>query len=293
MTTTAVFAALVIASVIPVGHSDCIITAKQCNNFPTFSGTQFPDKYGEELLDVGSPSKCVRRAEDFHHWCGNGRDSEKATVAATHRETMLTQIYHPTACDPKWSLYGKHCYTHVWEHKTWWEAEAWCNERGGNLCSIHGKPENEFVFTLTKGLSSWIGYNDVDQDEDYQWSDSTKTDFDNMNKNCTGRETEPDCQPEAVAQQWFNWEGHDRGTWVCKKLAKYGLTLMRNTTSLEALAIGSTDWETFKRPVIEDVKADPERKRKFEEERPEPKMEAQEQLPGLGSTRKKRDCINC
>lgn len=88
----------------------------------------------------------MRRAEDFHHWCGNGRDNEQANVAATHMPTMTTQVYalhhtlrffsspprspapqvyHPTACDSSWSLYHRHCYVHVWEAKTWWEAEAW------------------------------------------------------------------------------------------------------------------------------------------------------------------------
>jgi len=118
----------------------------------------------------------------------------------------------------------------------------------------------------------------MDQDEEYKWSDNTKTDFENMSKNCTGREHEPDCQPEEKAQQWYDWNGADKGTWVCKKPAKYGHGLMRssskilltrcpilalsilastcgrpnrNTTTLEELAV--LNWEDFKKPYNETV----------------------------------------
>lgn len=30
-------------------------------------------------------------------------------------------------------------------------------------------------------------------------------------------EHEPDCKPEERQQQWYDWEGHDRGTFVCKR----------------------------------------------------------------------------
>ena len=30
-------------------------------------------------------------------------------------------------------------------------------------------------------------------------------------------EDEPDCKPEERQQQWYDWEGHDRGTFVCKR----------------------------------------------------------------------------
>ena len=32
-----------------------------------------------------------------------------------------------------------------------------------------------------------------------------------------GGENEPDCKPEERQQQWYDWEGHDRGTFVCKR----------------------------------------------------------------------------
>lgn len=272
-----------------VASGECVISARQCNNFPEFNNSHFPDAHGHQYLGTaGSASKCARRAEDFHHWCGNGRGSEKALTAATHRPTMTSQIYHPTACDPKWSLYGKHCYIHVWEHKTFWHAEQWCQEQGGSLCSIHGPAENEFVFTLTKGISSWIGYQDVDQDEQYQWTDNTPANFENHANDCTGREHEPDCQPEQVAQKWHKWEGQDLGTWVCKKLAKWKLGLVRDSESVEKL--NALEWEKFKKPHPEaDLKplSEPAKANSLEEPaRPEKDLKLKEPQHDVEQERK-------
>jgi len=229
---------------------ECIISSRKCNNFPEFDDSVFPDAYGHEYLGTQSAAgKCMRRAEDFHHWCGNGRENERAMTAATHKPTLTSQIYHPTACDPKWSLYGKHCYIHVWQAKTWWEAEQWCNEKGASLCSIHGPAENEFVFTLTKGITSWIGYQDQDQDQKFEWTDNTPANFENMANDCAGRETDPDCAPEQQAQKWHNWAGEDRSTWVCKKLAKWRTKLVRDVESPEKLSL--LDWESYKKPHVD------------------------------------------
>lgn len=222
---------------------NCVLSARKCANFPQFENSQFHDKWGEDLVSVDNPSACLRRAEDFHHWCGNGRKTETPTVAATYVPTADTQIYFPTACEEDWSFYNGHCYIHMWRAKTWWEAEGWCNEHGANLCSVHGKGENEFVFTLTKGLSSWIGYHDTDQDEKHEWSDNSRTDYENMSKDCTGREHEPDCSPKEQAQKWYDWNGADRGTWVCKKPAKWKIPVMRNTSVKE---LPQMNWDGLK-----------------------------------------------
>jgi len=120
------------------------------------------------------------------------------------------------------------------------------------------------VFTLTKGISSWIGYNDADQDEEMKWTDNSKTDFENMSKNCTGREMDDDCKPEEKAQQWYDWNGADKGTWVCKKEAKYALKILRNT-SHPIHSLASMDWEELKYPV-EAISPENIRSRKEEEE---------------------------
>jgi len=60
----------------------CLITAKRCNNYPQFAGKQFPDTHGLNYLGVAEkPSFCLRRAEDFHHWCGNSQEGTSGHMA--------------------------------------------------------------------------------------------------------------------------------------------------------------------------------------------------------------------
>jgi len=232
--------ALVLAACCLGGHAEevtpaaegCTITSKMCRNFPEFARKQFRDEVGEKHAGVGgNDAACVKRAEDFHHWCGNGANGPQ--VAATYNSQELTQVYHPGACQAGWSQWDAFCFKHFWEKKTWFEAEVICRAMGEgcHLASIHSRAENRFIFTLTNGLSAWIGYTDLDQDTHYKWSDNTQDDFSNFAKNCTGREHEPDCKPEEKAQQWYDWEGHDAGTYVCKRNALLPVAFLRNTSA--------------------------------------------------------------
>lgn len=229
----------------------CTITANICRNFPEYQRTQFRDTLGEAHLGAGSSeAACLKRAEDFHHWCGNGLSSG-AQVAATFNSQRWSQVYHPGACDQGWSQWDAFCYKHFWEKKTWFEAERLCRERNSHLASIHSQAENRFIFSLTSGLSAWIGYTDLDQDTHFQWTDNTQDDFTNFAKNCTGREEEPDCKPEERQQQWYDWEGGDAGTFVCKRNALLPVAVLKNVTAgdltlkpwsqlLPALALGDS-----------------------------------------------------
>lgn len=136
------------------------------------------------------------------------------------------------------------------------------------------------MFTLTKGISSWIGYNDADQDEEMKWTDNTKTDFENMSKNCTGREMDDDCKPEEKAQQWYDWNGADKGTWVCKKEAKYPLKILRNT-SHPIHALATSDWEELKKPQLEAIT---EAEKNLKDKR---SLEEEEEAELEGPTKKK------
>lgn len=209
----------------------CTITAAACKNFPEYQKKQFRDSLVEDHLDgKNNDAQCLKRAEDFHHWCGNNA-ADGAQVAATHGPSEVTQIYHPGACDAGWSQWDAFCYKHYWEKRNWFDAERLCRERDSHLVSVHSRAENRFVYTLTHGLSAWIGYTDLDQDTHFQWSDNTQDDFSNFAKNCTGREEEPDCKPEEKVQQWYDWEGHDEGTFVCKRNALIPMSLLRNVTA--------------------------------------------------------------
>jgi len=220
----------------------CTIIAAICRNYPEFNRTHFRDNTGEAYLDAGgNEAACLKRAEDFHYWCGNGVGA--ASVAAAHGPTKWSQVYVPGACEKGWSQWDAFCYKHYWQTKTWWEAEAICREKGAHLVSIHSHAENRFVYQLTHGLSAWIGYTDIDQDTHYKWSDNTQDDFTNFCKNCTKeREKEPECKPEEKKQQWYDWQGDDAGTYVCKRNALLPISLLKNVTAKDLVA---TPWDSY------------------------------------------------
>jgi len=220
------------AEVVADDPAGCTITASDCLNFPEFSGMQFRDELGEEHLETGSnEAACLKRAEDFHHWCGNNQSSG-SQVAATYNPKRLSQLYHPGACDKGWSQWDAFCYKYFLEMETWPSAEAICRQRDSHLVSIHSQEENRFVAVLQHGLKGWIGYTDINKDTHYEWSDNTQDDFTNFAKNCTGREHEPDCKQEEVQQQWYSSSGTSTSPYTCKRNARLpGLSLLRNTTA--------------------------------------------------------------
>ena len=53
------------------------------------------------------------------------------------------------------------------------------------------------------GLSAWIGYQDIDQDTHFEWTDKTEDNFNNWAKKCTKKEEKlPMCSAEERRQQW-------------------------------------------------------------------------------------------
>jgi len=236
-----VFASVVAGVVIPAEEAGnieqprsaagCTITAKHCQNFPEYHRTQFRDELGEEHNSAdNNEAACLKRAEDFHHWCGNNA-SGGAQVGATYNPKQWSQLYVPGACENGWSQWDAFCYKYFWQLKTWPDAETFCREHDSHLASVHSHAENRFISTLAWGLKAWLGYTDVDKDTHYKWSDNTQDDFTNFAKNCTGREHEPDCKPEEVQQQWYSSRGTDTSPFVCKRNALLPLTLLQNTSA--------------------------------------------------------------
>merc|ERR1712137_571978 len=69
------------------------------------------------------------------------------------------------------------------------------------------------------------------------WSDNSQDDFTNFAKNCTGREKDPDCQKEDVAQQWYKGKETESSPFVCKKSALLPMQLLQNTSAEQLKAI--------------------------------------------------------
>merc|ERR1711872_130052 len=88
-----------------------------------------------------------------------------------------------TVCPDRWVVYGSHCYRMYLELHSWSDAESKCQQVGGHLASIHNYNEHEFIFKLANNHTVWIGGSDEGNIKNWTWSDGTKWQYTNWNKN--------------------------------------------------------------------------------------------------------------
>ncbi|XP_038058690.1 lactose-binding lectin l-2-like [Patiria miniata] len=92
-------------------------------------------------------------------------------------------------CPPPWLAFQGHCYLWVDKPMSWMDSERYCRKlshpgKMAHLASIHSKEEDEFIKTYA-GKSSvdppvsgyWIGYNDIEQEDRFQWSDGSDASY--------------------------------------------------------------------------------------------------------------------
>lgn len=118
------------------------------------------------------------------------------------------------------------------EKKTWHEAEEFCVSQGGHLASIHNDAENHQVYSMTgkyidasdenKHNFYWIGYNDLQIENDYNWSDRTCDAYDNWaagepNNSAEGHFNDENCVSYWIGETWNDWNCEHRAGFVCRK----------------------------------------------------------------------------
>lgn len=187
--------------------SPCTIHTIMCANHSEFTGKQFADE-----AHVQAEHVCYRRANSFNEWCKNPPGDE-ITVTASFSTTGKTQFFSPNACDPGWILFDDSCYLYNMEYMNWTSANKFCASHSSALVSIHSPLENDFLHSLTGGLSTWIGFADVRTDpnavEDYRWIDNSQVDYRNWN---TSDSPETD-----KGKEWHEWDNRDPAPCICKK----------------------------------------------------------------------------
>ena len=63
---------------------------------------------------------------------------------------------------------------------SWTAAEAYCATQGGHLASIRSMADNIVVHDLCAPSACWIGFNDIETEGDWVWSDGTANTFDSF-----------------------------------------------------------------------------------------------------------------
>ena len=103
----------------------------------------------------------------------------------------------------------------------WLEAEGYCNALGGTLASFQNRNALSAIATATQLLFKtngyWIGFNNIDQDKGFVWSDKSPASFTNwafgQPDNFNGREN---CAEMRSTQLWSDSMCYLNRGWMCK-----------------------------------------------------------------------------
>ncbi|XP_067915859.1 C-type lectin-like isoform X1 [Heterodontus francisci] len=100
----------------------------------------------------------------------------------------------------QWNHY---CYQLFNDAKTWQDAEEYCKSvvPGGHLVSIRSQEHNDFIKNMLSA-AIWIGFNDIDKEGKFIWTDESSTEFVNWNGGEPNNAGEEDC---AELQQSGGW----------------------------------------------------------------------------------------
>ncbi|XP_038058027.1 macrophage mannose receptor 1-like [Patiria miniata] len=129
-------------------------------------------------------------------------------------------------CPTGWLARGDYCYytqNPSTDMLTWTEADAYCNNLGGYLASIHSIEENNFIRSrLEPGVSwrYWIGLRETAAGGSYNWSDKTDSSYTNWNPdepNDYGGEEEC-AEMHSSLGTWNDMACGTPQPFVCKKL---------------------------------------------------------------------------
>ncbi|XP_022088512.1 macrophage mannose receptor 1-like [Acanthaster planci] len=161
--------------------------------------------------------------------------STKVPINATGRAT-LPPLSPPTGiattvggvpCTSGWIARGDYCYYIETGNRldwlTWSEADAFCNNHGGHLTSIHSFAENDYIRSHTSPVNKnyWIGLREKVAGGVHIWSDKTEFYYDNWNSgepnDHAGEEKCVEMYP--TSGKWNDMACGIPQPFICKKLA--------------------------------------------------------------------------
>uniref|UniRef100_A0AAY4ET88 C-type lectin domain-containing protein n=1 Tax=Denticeps clupeoides TaxID=299321 RepID=A0AAY4ET88_9TELE len=96
----------------------------------------------------------------------------------TKLNRLIICIVQASVCPAGWISFNGNCYWTM--TKNWNDAEAYCVNQNANLVSIHTAEQVTvfwFVNTAHMSRSSWVGLNDIQNENHFVWSDGSPTDF--------------------------------------------------------------------------------------------------------------------
>ncbi|XP_032816325.1 C-type mannose receptor 2 isoform X1 [Petromyzon marinus] len=163
------------------------------NDLDSDGGWQWSDGSPLKLLnwDQGHPSEtdgqncALLRAEFFSKW--QTKECAAALPYVCKKRLNITSIQipneswenRPTVCPRGWVPFNGSCFWRDAEKRTWQDALARCRLGGGDLLSLHGLADVDFLVqhVLSDGEEVWLGLNDLKTKMVFEWSDFTPVTF--------------------------------------------------------------------------------------------------------------------
>ncbi|XP_027025200.1 macrophage mannose receptor 1 isoform X1 [Tachysurus fulvidraco] len=144
-----------------------------------------------------------------------------AEGVTTTREPPITQ---PLGCPSTWIKKDPGSCIQVNRHelkgkKTWLEARDYCRAIGGDLASFHSESETNNLPYGGGSDSAWIGFNALNDNDGFVWSDETPSDYDNWsygepnNYNSNERCTEASFY---YGHRWNDRDCESYNDWICQ-----------------------------------------------------------------------------
>jgi hypothetical protein len=121
-----------------------------------------------------------------------------------------------SACPLGWSVLSNRCYFFVEVELDWNGAQAACEALGASLASIGGEGEDNFVRSLVKEGSFWLGGSDGMTEGQWLWSDGTPWSYDHWGSGQPDNWFNEDCL-ERKDGRWNDTGCEDKLSSVCER----------------------------------------------------------------------------
>uniref|UniRef100_A0A8C1LC99 Macrophage mannose receptor 1 n=1 Tax=Cyprinus carpio TaxID=7962 RepID=A0A8C1LC99_CYPCA len=126
---------------------------------------------------ANNDENCVTIYKNMGFWndinCGVALPSICERSSDFVNVTVSPSTVQPGGCTPEWIMFRGKCYKLFNNKMTWHNARDHCILHGGNLVSILSQEEQAFLTTLMLGADDdvWIGFNDVNWEMRFLWTD--------------------------------------------------------------------------------------------------------------------------
>ncbi|CAG2187406.1 CD206 [Mytilus edulis] len=183
---------------------------------------------------------------------------EKSYICEYPREgyttpTTTTTTIAPVFCPSTWLEFNGYCYKNIngnGAKRTWMKSRDFCQERGADLASIHSSEESDFLKNRMIGYRDygdvWVGLNDRDSENGFEWSDGSPVDFMMWGPNePNDKYQQEDCgMLNRYSNGWNDDNCYKTKNFVCK--IQKGMPLIEpNDTYTKEYCDSESDWLYF------------------------------------------------